>query len=1302
MPSDSGTALHVLPRARSNRTYEPLREASDTPPVLGYSALPATGDWHDPYDTYHHQSEEDESSADRPVSQNLLQQSDGHLKVPEVSVTDLREPPQPVVWQSSWRPFYLRRMVLLAFVAVMVIMTIALEVMYSLSVKRQGLVQSQSNLRYLWTYGPTTVLVVFAAFWSRVEYEAQLTAPWLKMEKTGKTSDALLLDYIAMFSLTVPFRALKKRDFKVAAASTISLLLVVETVISTALFTLSAVRIPDTLVPININTQFVDDPARLENPSRLPFYGMQGLLNDNLEYPEGCSDVYAYQSFNSTASEALETTAEVSGVSLELDCEDSDSALVGVDYGRLFQESEYGQWMADYSSMQLKYDGCSANLSFDTSLMIPESNVDELNNTTQTKYAMWLEPIRGFAPGQCGSTNPDSNRLVFASAKLEYMLYEVTNTTWAENNGTDLRMKTLNLTSTTLICTPRFNMVMLAISKNSTGVQDISRSSNASSALLSQVHPWSVVQAQRKTFPAFDTSYARVPPINIGNATVIGDGYFDVVTKACGSDCDEESSLLNGPLLQRYLTKYYQQYAAFLLHQSLKSPSDITGSGKATTSTNRLVVQPLACHLMAGILGLSILVVVGIVIFMPSHLLFPTEPGSIISYAVVSKLAFHGSVPGHLSGASKKELERGIRWKMGETAKQSSGLLGKPVHQVDAPQSRGFIKMVFPNALRVYYRSIICIFMLGCIAALEGTYHLSWSNEGLGSVPDETYLHYAWTTFPAIVLSLLGMYLSSVDFQTRLLVPYHSLARGAPFQTLNLDLLRPLLPAAILQEFRTREFAALCSTIAALIGSKLTIGSASLFHADVFAVSNIGPLKATSTIVTNEPYGDDGLISTSNLYTTALILGSNLSYSPSIYENLILPSFTLEDYFEKAPSAATNASSLVIKATVPAFRPGLTCSFYPASSISAGEFRNLRLSTLSRTTYNGISVNITGQQCSEDYTTNTGLAYANNTATFAMNLTEGAYFGAANSPGVTNNGFTVRPCSDDFLYIWGHYPGPSATPDISISALGCNRTAESVDVEVTYVGSDLQLDLSKPPQPIESTVKTIPGHYNRTDPGHSLFEVYYSNLASLPPANDTALDDFFSQLVTSRYAVPLTVLGDTSQSNVVKAAIEFQDGVYAAQYLDVRHRVGLNASQSVYPALSSATANDAAGVYNATITDPWGRSRIVQDETGTRILEALLIAALVLSLAGWFLGPRKPVLPRSPTNIASVLALLSGGDLLDHVYGREGIKEWGTLEELQATLGDDQFWMGMGPPGDLSPESEKKFGIWVLHGEESG
>ncbi|ETS75935.1 hypothetical protein PFICI_12879 [Pestalotiopsis fici W106-1] len=159
----------------------------------------------------------------------------------------------------------------------------------------------------------------------------------------------------------------------------------------------------------------------------------------------------------------------------------------------------------------------------------------------------------------------------------------------------------------------------------------------------------------------------------------------------------------------------------------------------------------------------------------------------------------------------------------------------------------------------------------------------------------------------------------------------------------------------------------------------------------------------------------------------------------------------------------------------------------------------------------------------------------------------------------------------------------------------------------------------------------------------------YDRIAPLAAPNDTLFDNFFAALVTSRYAIPISIISNPTQSKVVIDAIRLQHGIIEAQFLSANYRVDMNspkatenATNVLIPTLLNGSTTGNSTNYPATVTYPFGRQRIVQDHTATTILEVLLLTILILSALSWWFGPREAALPRSPTSVASVLALLAG------------------------------------------------------------
>ncbi|KAL7620864.1 hypothetical protein AAE478_009862 [Parahypoxylon ruwenzoriense] len=1207
----------------------------------------------------------------------------------------------------TWLSLYLQRLVFIFFAVFLGAMVVVLEVLFAISKKRQGLTESHAGLKYLWTYGPTALLTLIHALWNRVDYEAKVTTPWLRADPVFMTRDALLLDYIDMFPLAVPFRALRRRDFLVAATSTISLLLSVLIVLSTGLFTLSSVEIVDHLVPISLKSQFVDDPTRLINPSTLPFYGMQGLAEANLTYPDGYSDQYAYQSFASDLPGVSELRATVDGMSVGLDC--VQAAAKDFRFGQIFWTT-YGSYTWD-SHFSLEYEDCNSTISFTAT---PFNALQPYTPSKNNRYAVftqryvYLFPIEGLTPGQCGSKGKDHKRLVFLSAELHFRLANETETTYYNNSGIALQIEVTDAQSSSLICAPNYGITLVDIVRNTTGVKSVSRHDGAPLRSFSDIHSWDIIQAHQDSFE----NLRPTEPLSMENTTI--DSEATQVLKMCGNLCPQFSSLLNATLIEGVLNKYYQKYAAFLLQQSLMEPVDVASTATASRIVDRLLVQPMSCQWMVGIMVLAMILLAGLSLRSRRKMPCSIEPGSILATAALAGRLTASSFPSNLGETDTKTLEKRVnKWSNADggyhpivgTYSSSSGFPDEAERGRKTrgpPELTGSFKPVHPVVMQPIFRIAIYILIVSCVIILEVMLQRSTTYQGLGDVRDEMYLHYVWTILPAAIFSLLGLFFSSLDFQTRLLAPYHSLTHTAPINSsLNLNLLRPFIPQVIYQQFCNRSFGALATSMAALISSIFAISVGPLYQLRVFPVSSSVELRTTSTFSTGSDAGlDAGVVS-------SLILESNLSYTPLVYENLVFPEFSLEGYTTFNASQASRNSSTIINVTVPALRPQLSCRLYQDSDITTSLFHNKTIPPdgIGGREADGIAINVPGEACRERFVPGILELVPNSTATFTASLPTEGFFGTASN----TKGHAASGCSY-FVYTWGKFSSFTDPPSIWASALGCNVTVEAIDVLASFVGPQLQLDLSHPPQPIESTSKIISVNTNSSSiysmSGIKPF-ILYSTLASLPPhSNDTIFDSFFEQLVTSRYGIPISAIGDPSQVEAVKDSIIFQHGVIAAQDYSTNYRVNVEASsngingssKTFFPSLSNTSVND-TGVYSGTASDPYGRRRVVQDPTSTRVIEALLLGTLMLSLLSWGLSPRKAVLPRSPASIASVLAFLAGGDILEHMY-KDGHSQWEKLEDVISAFPEDcKFWIGWRPPGVLKEETRQRFGIWVVKNE---
>lgn len=127
------------------------------------------------------------------------------------------------------------------------------------------------------------------------------------------------------------------------------------------------------------------------------------------------------------------------------------------------------------------------------------------------------------------------------------------------------------------------------------------------------------------------------------------------------------------------------------------------------------------------------------------------------------------------------------------------------------------------------------------------------------------------------------------------------------------------------------------------------------------------------------------------------------------------------------------------------------------------------------------------------------------------------------------------------------------------------------------------------------------------------------------------------------------MLGNQSQASTVADAIKFHHKIIAAQNIANLYRVPYEIRTMrdwEYKILPGT--NDTS--YNVTSSVPLDHPRVVRNEFSTRVLQGLLVGALICLLFNWYfihLAGGCGVVPRSPSTIANVAALLADGNLIE-------------------------------------------------------
>ncbi|KAK3995753.1 hypothetical protein QBC44DRAFT_283171 [Cladorrhinum sp. PSN332] len=1165
---------------------------------------------------------------------------------------------------NPWRPFFLQRRALYGFMVIFILMGVAIEVLFIISEKRQGLKTAVShvNLHYVWTYGPMVIMTLVSAFWAIVDFLSRVSVPWTRLREAKTELDirkALLLDYISSFSFTVPFQALRNQDLVVASTTFISLLFTIMIIFAPSLIKFSPIGFK---VPVELPTKFVQDPSRLHEYGVLPLVNAIGLKQYHLRYPAGISEgLMVYQSVQAPSVAGSEVHVTVEGLTNDLECQPATMTNFSTTAGR----DTSGQFI-----MTLNFDLDAPGCNFVTSGRLFTLKSSTVYSDAVEKPLATQLTAGSVVTGQCKSDDGvvpdpadlDSWRLALVTLDLDVTL-RTAGTWWERTKHTNIT-DTAVRTSQQLICKPTYSIIDVDVFQG--GGDDFPRVVPAKTPQprrLGDLHAWDIATAILNTYnddrlvlwsilrTAFlgtieekwweDSGWDR----GVMNRQI--DNLITAMLALGNASYPEERSIHNATALGFSARSFYRKEAAFLTRGTLMEQAVGVASGYATIPRDRFVVHSLTAHILAALCLLSALALWLVVVKLPKDFSLEGDPTTILGTKALAE-SFAHSFPEDLRGTGR----------LPEKADDVVSALAERDSKNNTP------KFHQPLSVRLDSRAAVCLCLVGTIAVLEVLQRKAERDDGIGPyIPSLIYLHYSWTLLPTLAASLMGMFFVSVDSELRSLVPYHALSKGPtpPRESVGLNLRGLVGPHALLVELRTRHFTAAAATVAAMCAGLLGIVSGSLYFVNAKPHTSDQLLRLVGSFTSdmyNQYYTIYSGVSSSSGYSSAeasvvstLLLQSNLSYPEFTYEDLAFPALALDGLKQ-----SSNISELEIKTVVPALRGGLSCTLHSQGKVSADI---LHIDP----------VNVAGIKslCPETYGMYgwDGSPELQATAVFHLpeqddeRVSEGVF--AAVQPNSEHIG--IFGCGS-YFYVWGTYVrGANGKPGSArASALSCNGTVESIDVEATFWGPDLAIRPHKPPVPKRDTAHVIIEPSNQNS--RTVFNASgYEGLRSFKLSHKgVVLDDFFSLLINSPRGLPLETLGDqeSEQVKTVVDAIKYQHGIIMAQYLSTGSRIptpGYYANASIVEHMNDKGVFERTGqgelnttVYPASVYA--STPRVMQDERSTRIMQGLLAAVLLFAALSWALAPKMAVLPRPATSLASILALLVDGNV--YQKGEEG------------------------------------------------
>ncbi|KAF4454683.1 hypothetical protein F53441_2761 [Fusarium austroafricanum] len=1201
-------------------------------------------------------------------------------------------PAGPTQIDLPWRPVFLHRRILAIYAAVFVVLIAGVQIALQLSEHNDGLRESDDLSRYLWQYGTTLVFILVAAFWYRVEFQASASMPWIRMLNNQVAADkSLLLDYVSLSEPMAILKAIRNKDWLVAIPVITGIIFKLIVIFSVAFVTPRVTTVAKHKSAITIQSEFSNSVSGLDDIGSLPYFTLAALAVDNITFPNGVTSGAAYTPFVSDITELKQITADVNGFIGGMDCE---KAKLNLNSMRL------QSWSSLVLNLTLSDTKCSSNQT------ITSTKLASTRNEGLTRAFL------SFQSGSCdGSTKDDQRRIAVMAGVLDIDIDQLKRQSRNSNNRLNGKISS----AAAFLCKPKYAITTIQVSKTPEAVLSVAPDQQATNTTLNQVHPWAIARAMFDTFESDQATEMKLLA-TFSNSTYSGEAVLDAdeamsgalaLGSRDGKAAPKLEFLTDSDTVRQLAEDFYAQYSALIARYAMMGPSTSSSTAVASYIERRLVVRPVPAYLITAFLAICFALTIATILLVPRKGFLPRDPSTIIgmasvvahSHPLVECLQGMGAAP-NKALRSRLEGSTYLSGAEGHEKLESPNLGYYHIFGGNAPPANVLPRRFDSSAWRQPVNlhgliRLIYILVLACvIIGFEISLRLSQRYNGLRTMNDDG-AYIAWTVVPALVLLLIAMYMLSLEWWTRLLSPLSHLSRRGGFhETVGLNLVNALRHVAWTRALKIRDIAALAAISGGFVALLMVVASAPLFEP-----MPVG--RNTSIALRTEDFFSNSLASstddpictdcTNDTIMASLILAGDAPYPPFTYADLNIPSMSLAEQVE--------GNDLKFSARLTAIRPNMSCRLYKSDEIST----NLTLEyQLDDRTVNPLRVNLAGETCRGDRGRDSSNAIIGTTM---------SSFPAQNGRSLSGNtvfGVGLRktrssPHCSDWLYIWGELAGLGSN-DMSvrsINALACNESIEAVDVDALFHGpGKLHLYPNHAPIPVESSAQNT---------SVAIPELDYSLLINVT-ANGL-LDPFFAILNASQFAVSDATFSSSSPSDAsqVQSAILSQHGIIRAQSLNFKSRRHLS-SRGTFPVVNGTNivsgvepdepVSQAVPVISGSkVTES---VRLRQDAIATRILQGLVGALMLLHIVSWIYW-RRLRLPRSPTTIASVTALLVDGNLFRSL---PRAAQWQPQSELEAIFSEgdkaQQFELGFDRKGrgrrrdGRAKKEEGNFGIRAI------
>ncbi|KAK5334062.1 hypothetical protein LTR20_010506 [Exophiala xenobiotica] len=1110
---------------------------------------------------------------------------------------------------------------------------------------------------YSWTYGPTAILILAVALWRQIDYHCKAAIPWMNLQKQGVSgASSILLDYISALQIVTLWKSTRNGDLLTVVTIIGFMLLKLITLASTGLLAEQPTTLTSMTIPLHgitrLDGSLYNETQYIAKADSSLVYTAFGIMSKSLPLPEGTTNSLVYETFDlppGFGGKSSRVTAQVGALMPDFKCEPAEVSLNPSPYDS--DGSQTGDTMVIVSP------GCR--------LMggAPPVFVLDANSVVCPQRQFRGNMVRVNCSSNDVEQLPNWQLLTLAE-----VIYNQTLNSSSSHDGStliddvDILSWSVGIKRTTsLLCQPSYKLGKLNTTYMSSpqGPTITASELTGSNSTLAGFHD----EELALTFTAALTDAAIMfgDPSEAQMTEDFPNTMFKLMASVTSGSYD---SLLDQESMAQAAQSAFQHIAVQVVSRNLLRTENSTLQAELESTEDRLQIDTVALWIMisgfAAMLGLCLLI-----LYMRPNRPLPPRLETIGAIAqILARSDRLQSLVRDATGLPEKEAVSALDEYSfcSQECVDSHGSLAftvYPFHSSDdtSETSHGIPRRKQDDA-QLWWKPLMVrrpilittlILPLAAIATLEILQRRSDNEAGILtlSTSGRTQSTLATRLIPALLMLIIATSFNSLDFNISVLAPFNAMRFRAVSaeQSINCSLIDKLPPIALWNAAKHRQYAALCSSTAAIIGSIMTIVVSGLYTVQTVPGTRQATLQAMDAF--NTSWADSATNDSSAAVLTSLTESLDLAYPAFTYDQLAFPVITSPRDID-----TTAAPELLIK--YPALRASMICSSLDSDSFNVSASYVPQLETSSATVDAQIPLPKTcpfggpgGNLSFVDL--NYRVGFQQNTSYIGKLLDihvgpydaiQGSSFGEASPTAQKDN----PPGCPSLALIYG-YVDVHDTTRTSVTTLVCYQQMQSVQTTVRFGLPEMTILSSKPPIPDESTVELLPSSeagattfsyriQQHMDQSLSLF-----NQSRYPSANlaDTPVDGFFQGVLFGQTPLPETALVGQDQADIMMKGINAFYRRYMAQAISNNMRVA-NAN-------TSATSIPTPTMHQGTILNASQTSKLVQHRSAKLALQILLGLMTLFGALAWKLSRLVDIVPYNPCTIFGKAALLAGSQL---------------------------------------------------------